>query len=490
MENMNTFQRIMIGFFVVLLSASGYCGEGGLSPSLIKQIQRDFSLDAHRTVYNSLTNNTIKDLALNRQIVSNHDEFFSDKVTVKGITNQKSSGRCWIFAALNSLRPAVIDKHKLKSFEFSQNYISFWDKMEKSNAFLQYMIDFRKRDLMDREVVWVLQHNLFVGDGGYWENFSDLANKYGLVPKEIMPETKSSGNTGMMNQFLYQKMRSDVAKLHRMHKAGQPVKMLISEKEKMMAEVYRILVLNLGQPPTEFTWRYKPKKEKDEKDENGEDADEDSDDDEDNGTVEKDETITITMTPQQFMKEFVGVNPDDYMNIFHDTIRPAGKYYQIRMSRNGYDGRDISYVNVDLDTIKKIAVDSIRGGNATLFAADVGHDQSGDTGIMADGMFDYESLYDLEIKMTKAERALYRQSVRSHAMSLVGVDMKGETPLKWRVENSWGEDSGSKGFWTMYDNWFDMNVYNIIVLKKYVPKEIQDIAKQPPVILPPWDPML
>jgi bleomycin hydrolase len=362
--------------------------------------------------------------------------------------------------------------------------------MEKSNAFLQYMIDFRKRDLMDREVVWVLQHNIFTGDGGYWENFSDLANKYGLVPKEVMPETKSSGSTGMMNQFLYEKLRSDVAKLHKMHKAGQPVKMLISEKEKMMAEVYRILVLNLGQPPTEFTWRYKPKKEKDEKDENGEDADEDSDDDEDNGTVENDETITITMTPQQFLKEFVGVNPDDYMNIFHDTIRPAGKYYQIRMSRNGYDGRDISYVNVDLDTIKKIAVDSIRGGNATLFAADVGHDQSGDTGIMADGMFDYESLYDLEIKMTKAERALYRQSVRSHAMSLVGVDMKGETPLKWRVENSWGEDSGSKGFWTMYDNWFDMNVYNIIVLKKYVPKEIQDIAKQSPVILPPWDPML
>lgn len=489
MENMNTFQRIMIGFFVVLLSASGYCGEGGLSPSLIKQIQRDFSLDAHRTVYNSLTNNNIKDLALNRQILSNHNEFFSDKVTVKGITNQKSSGRCWIFAALNSLRPAVIEKHKLKSFEFSQNYIAFWDKMEKSNAFLQYMIDFRERDMMDREVVWVLQHDLFTGDGGYWENFSDLANKYGLVPKEVMPETTSSSNTGMMNKFLYEKLRSDVAKLHKMHKAGQPVKYLVAEKEKMLAQVYRILVLNLGQPPTEFTWRYKPKKDGDDE-ESDEDADDDADDDEDNGIIENDETITITMTPQHFMKEFVGVNPNDYMNVFHDTIRPAGKYYQIRMSRNGYDGRDISYVNVDLDTIKKIAVDSIRGGNAILFAADVGHDQSSETGIMADGIFDYESLYGFEVKMTKAERALYRQSVRSHAMSLVGVDIKDGTPLKWWVENSWGEDSGSKGFWTMYDNWFDMNVYNIIVLKKYVPEDVQDIAKQPPVILPPWDPML
>ena len=482
MGKMNTIQRVVIGFFVVLVS--GYClsGEGGLSPALIKQIQREFNLDAYRTVYNSLTNNTIKALALNRQIVINNNEFFSDKVKVKGITNQKSSGRCWIFAALNSLRPAVIDKHNLKSFEFSQNYIAFWDKMEKSNAFLQYMIDFRDRDLMDREVVWVLQHDLFTGDGGYWENFSDLANKYGLVPKKIMPETQSSGNTGAMNKFLYQKLRSDVVKLHKMHKDGRPVKDLVAEKEKMMAQVYRILVLNLGQPPTEFTWRYKPK--------NNDEDEEEEEDDDDGGTIDNDETITITMTPQQFMKEFVGVNPDDYMNVFNDTVRPAGRYYQIRMSRNGYDGRDISYVNVEMDTLKKIAVDSIRGGDAMLFAADVSYDQSREEGIMADGLFDYASLYGLEITMSKAERALYRSSTRNHGMNLVGVDMKDGSPVKWRVENSWGENSGSKGFWTMYDDWFDIHVYNIIVQKKYVPKEVQDIAKQPPVILPPWDPML
>jgi bleomycin hydrolase len=363
--------------------------------------------------------------------------------------------------------------------------------MEKSNAFLQYMIDFRDRDMMDREVVRVLQGNLYVGDGGYWENFADLANKYGVVPKEVMPETKSSSSTGAMNKFLYQKLRSDVVKLHKMHKAGKSVKKLIAEKEKMMAEVYRILVLNLGEPPKEFSWRYKPKKEKDkdEDEDDGDDEDEDEDDDAD-GTVEKDETITITMTPKQFMKEFVGIDLNDYMNVFHDTIHPAGKYYQVRMSRNGYDNRDISYVNVDIDTMKKIAIDSIKGGDAMLFAADVSHDQSKDAGIMAAGLYDYESLYGLEVAMTKAERALYRDSVRNHGMNLVGVDMKGKTPLKWRVENSWGTDNGGKGFWTMYDDWFDMHVYNIIVLKKYVPKKVQDIAKQSPVILPPWDPML
>jgi bleomycin hydrolase len=488
---MNTFQRIAIGFFVVLFSASGLSGEGGLSPALILQIQRDFTLDRDtRTVYNSLTNNKIQDLALNRRIVRNHNEFFSDKVKVSGITGQQKSGRCWIFAALNSLRPAVIEKHKLKLFEFSQNYISFWDKMEKSNAFLQYMIDFRDRNLMDREVVRVLQGNIYVGDGGYWENFSDLANKYGLVPKDVMPETKSSGNTAAMNRFLYQKLRSDVVKLHRMHKTGKSLKDLVAEKEKMLAEVYRILVLNLGQPPTEFTWRYKPKKEKDKDDEGDDDTKDEDDEESEAGTIAKDETITITMTPREFMNEFVGIDLDDYLNIFHDTTHQTGRYYQIRMSRNGYDGRDISYLNVDLNTLKKIAIDSIRGGSAMLFAADVSYDQSREMGIMADGLFDYASLYGLKVTMTKAERALYRGSVRNHGMNLVGVDMKDGSPVKWRVENSWGKDLGSKGFWTMYDDWFDMHVYNIIVLKKYVPKEVQDIANQPPVILPPWSPML
>jgi len=458
--------------------------DGGLTTKLVEQIQSDFEMDPHiRAMYNSITNNNIKSLALNRDILRRNNEFFSDKIVVKGITNQKSSGRCWLFAGLNSLRPEVIAKHRLGTFEFSQNYIAFWDKMEKANTFLQYMIDFRDRDLMDREVVMVLRGE--PGDGGYWENFADLVNKYGVVPKEIMPETNSSGNTGMMNRVLYQLLRSYAVKLHKMHRAGSNIQELVTEKNKMLHEVYRVLVMNLGEPPREFTWRYEPKDAT-----ANENKQEDNDENHNGDTIDSDNTVEITTTPKRFFREFVDVNLHDYVNIFNDTTKDYGKHYQIRMSRNVYDGQDINYVNVNIETLKDIAIRSIRDGSAILFAADVSYDQSSEYGIMADGLFDYQSIYNVQINLTKAERALYRSSVRNHAMTLVGVDIKDDVPIKWRVENSWGTEKGSKGYWTMYDNWFDLHVYNIIVHKKYVPEEILGIKDTPAIPLPPWDPML
>ena len=458
---------------------------GGLSTELVEQIQSNCKMDAHaRAMYNSITNNNVKDLVLNRDILRQHNEYFSDKVAAKGITNQKSSGRCWLFAGLNSMRPAVIAKQKLGAFEFSQNYIAFWDKMEKANTFLQYMIDFRDRDLMDREIVMVLRGE--PGDGGYWENFADLVNKYGVVPKEIMPETNSSGNTGMMNKVLYQILRSDAVKLHKMHRDGKSARELKKAKKKMLAEVYRILVMNLGEPPRTFTWRYKSKKESSK----GENKQGNGDDKDQEDLIGGDETVEITATPKSFFDEFVGVNLNDYVNVFNDTTKDYGKHYQIRMSRNVYDGHDINYVNVNIETLKDIAIRSIKDGAAMLFAADVSYDQSSEHGIMADGLYDYETIYNVEINLTKAERALYRSSVRNHAMTLVGVDLKDDKPVKWRVENSWGTARGSGGYWTMYDNWFDLHVYNIIVHKKYVPKEILKIRDTPAILLPPWDPML
>jgi bleomycin hydrolase len=483
---------ISISCLFSFAGCSVYADKGDLSPDLINQIQSNYTMDAHtRAMYNAITSNNVKKLALNRDILRQHNEFFSDKVKVKGVTNQKSSGRCWLFAALNSLRPAVIDKHKFSNFEFSQNYLAFWDKMEKANTFLQYMIDRRDQDLMDREMVMILRGE--PGDGGYWENFADLVNKYGAVPKEVMPETNSSESTGIMNKVLYQKLRSDAVQLHKMHRAGQSVPQLTAAKQKMLAEVYRILVMNLGEPPTQFTWRYKAKKDSDKNkdDEKEEDVEDDDDDNsEKDGTVDSDDTQQTTTTPKAFFREFVGVNLDDYVNIFNDTTKDYGKQYQIRMSRNIYDGHDITYINVSIDTLKKIAIRSIQDGAPMLFAADVSYDQSSDHGIMADGLYDYQSIYDADIKLTKAERALYRSSVRNHGMALIGVDLKENKPIKWRVENSWGSDRGSKGYWTMYDNWFDLHVYNIIVHKKYVPQAILKIKQQPPIILPPWDPML
>ncbi len=474
-------------FAVLFAAASVYARDGALSPKLIERIQSDFVMAPHiRTMYNSITNNSIKKLALDRDVLRQHNEVFSNKVKVKGITNQKSSGRCWLFAGLNSLRPTVVAKHHLKEFEFSQIYVAFWDKMEKANTFLQYIIDFRDRDLMDREMVSILRGE--PGDGGYWENFADLVNKYGVVPKDVMLETNSSENTGMMNKVLYQKLRSDAVKLHKMYREGKSIQKLGKAKEKMLAEVYRILVMNLGEPPKQFTWRYQTKKDsskdKDEhKENNGNENNEE-------GTIDSDETLQIDATPKSFFEDFVDVNLNDYVNIFNDTTRDYDKHYQIRLSRNIYDGHDISYVNVDIEPLKALAISSIQDGTPMLFAADVSYDQSSEHGIMADGLYDYQSIYNIEISLTKAERALYRSSVRNHGMTLIGVDLKDAKPLKWWVENSWGADKGSKGYWTMYDNWFDLHVYNIIVHKKYVPGEILKIKDAPAILLPPWDPML
>ncbi len=206
--------------------------------------------------------------------------------------------------------------------------------------------------------------------------------------------------------------------------------------------------------------------------------------------MDNDETQQITTTPQSFFKEFVGVNLNDYVNIFNDTTKEYGRHYQIRMSRDCYDGHDINYINVDIETLKRIAIRSIQDGAPLLFAADVSYDQSSDLGIMADDLYDYQSIYNLDIQLTKAERALYRSSVRNHGMALIGVDLKDQKPIKWWVENSWGTSRGSKGYWVMYDNWFDLHVYNIIVNKKYVPEEVLKIREKPVIILPPWDPML
>jgi len=449
---------------VVILTASALCAaESALTPEIIDQIRSSFEMDAHtRAMYNSITNNDIADLALNRDILQRHNEIFSHKIKTKGVTDQKTSGRCWLFAGLNIMRPAVIEKYNLENFEFSQIYLTFWDKMEKANTFLERMVEFRERDLLEREMEIFLRTP--VPDGGYWENVVDLIQKYGVVPRGIMSETNSSENTRVMNIVISHKLRSDAVKLRKMHEEKKSVKKLHAEKKKMLAEIYRMLVMNLGEPPTKFQWRF-----------------------EDQNSVVSE---MRTYTPKSFFEEFVGVDLNEYANVFNDTIRDYGKHYQIRASRNLYDGHDINYANVEIQSLKDIAMKSILDDSPLLFAADVGYDQSRELGIMADGLYDYDSIYNVDMSMTKAERALYRNSVRGHGMVFIGVDVQNGKPIKWLVENSWGEDDGSKGYWTLYDRWFDIHVYNIIVKKKYVPDEILEIYQQPPIILPPWDPML
>jgi bleomycin hydrolase len=244
MTHQNSFRILIALYLLAILSASPLLAEdGSLSPELIDEIRSSFEMDPHtRAMYNAITNKDIKDLALNREIVRSHDKLFSHKIDVKGITNQKSSGRCWLFAGLNNIRHHVIKKHELGKFEFSQIYLTFWDKLEKANTFLEYIIEFRDRDILDRELEFALK--MPCGDGGFWENVVDLVNKYGVVPKDAYAETNSSNSTGSMNRILSKKLRADAVKLRKMHQQGKPLEQLRIEKEKMLAEVYKILVIN------------------------------------------------------------------------------------------------------------------------------------------------------------------------------------------------------------------------------------------------------
>jgi len=453
------FVAPLLVFFAV---SSLFADEGALTTKVLDKFHSSFEMDTHtRAMYNSITNNDISSLALNREVLRRHNELFSHKIETKGITNQKKSGRCWLFAGLNILRPKVIENNNLESFEFSQNYLAFWDKLEKANCFLENIIEFADRDILDREMEFLLRKP--IPDGGYWENVVNLVEKYGAVPQEIMPETNSSGNTSLMNDLISRKLRADAVKLRNMHKQKKPLKKIRTEKTEMLAEVYKMLVLNLGQPPSEFQWRF-------------EDA---------NSVVSE----SRNYSPKSFYKEFVGVDLRQYVDVFNDPSKEYGKHYSINLTRNIRDGDDAHFANVKMQILKDIAVKAVLDDEPIWFACDVGKDQSREHGIMAMGMFDYDSIYMTDMAMTKAERSLFRESVPNHAMVFIGVDMQKNKPAKWLVENSWGDDKGSKGLWTIYDSWFDTNVYSIIVKKKYVPKEILDIYKLPAIKLPPWDPI-
>ncbi|MCK4293674.1 MAG: C1 family peptidase [Planctomycetes bacterium] len=452
---------LLVTLAVTLIASSAFADAGALSDQTINKIRSSFKMDTHtRAMYNSITNNDITSLALNRDILREHNELFSHKIKTKGVTNQKSSGRCWLFAGLNTLRPIVIQKHNLKEFELSQNYLAFWDKLEKANCFLENIIEFRKRDMLDREMEFILRKP--IPDGGYWENVVNLVEKYGVVPQEIMPETNSSGSTSRMNALIGRKLRADAVKLRKMNEDRKPVKKMRTQKTKMLGEVYRMLVMNLGEPPKKFEWRF-------------EDA---------NSVVSE----VKTYTPKGFFEELVGADMREYVNLFNDPSKEYGRHYSINLTRNIRDGDDNHFANVKIEVLKEIASKAVLDDEPVWFGCDVGKDQSREHGIMAMGMFDYDSIYGTDMSMSKAERSLFRESAPTHAMVFVGVDMRQGKPVKWLVENSWGKDKGSDGLWTLYDTWFDTNVYNVIVKKKHVPAEVLKVFEQPAKKLPPWDP--
>jgi len=495
-------KKTWTGLAIVWLVLAGFAvpvrgQDGALTPGQIEKIRSEFQLDGHlRATRNALTNTGIKGIAENRDVLVDHDKKFSHKIKTKGISNQKSSGRCWMFAGFNTIKPVLMNNLDVSDFEFSHIYLQFWDKMEKANSFLEYMIEYRDRDLQDREVVFLLKSP--APDGGYWENFADLVTKYGVIPKEAMAESASSESTGMMNKALARLLRRSAVELREIYKDTGSVRKMREAKAGMLAEVYQVLVLNLGTPPEEFTWRHKGKDEGDDDDEDGDEEEDADDEDEgdkeeeeedDDYDVEQDWSEARRYTPQSFYKEYVGLDLSEYVNIADDPIRPKGGHYEVTLTKNLYDGQNAHYASIDIETLRALVTVVLLDNKAVYFAADVSPDQDSTRGIMARNLYDYESIYALDMGLNKTERLLLRDSTINHGMAFIGVDLADGEPVKWLVENSWGSSRGSGGLWTMYDDWFDDNVYNIIVHRDYLPDEILKILEQPAKKLPVWDPM-
>ncbi len=436
----------------------------GLSADLIDRLRAEYQKDGKdQAMFNALTANDINSLAINRDKLNKYNTMFSKEIKAGDIMNQQSTGRCWMFAGLNTLRPTVVNKYNLGTFKLSPNYLFFWDKLEKANTFLENMIALRDRDINDRELVVLLGDPC--PDGGWWSYVVDLVNKYGVVPEEIMPETYASSNTGSFNSVLNRKLRQDASAIRTMAKSGKTVDQLRSEKGKMLGEVYKIVAMNFGEPPQKFTWRYPGK--------------------------DSIPTPPQEYTPLQFYKDVIGVPMSDMVCFFNYPGQPYGKLYQIEDSRNLFDRQNITFINLPIDSLKRFALTSVLADDPVWFACDVGKSQYGASGkgIMAEGIYDFNSVYGMNVGLTKEERIKYRDSAPNHAMVFTGVDTTNGQPTKWKVENSWGTTRGDQGWWTLYDDWFNEYIYIVIVDKKYLPKEVTNILDTKPTVLPAWDPM-
>jgi bleomycin hydrolase len=460
-------KKISLNIFLVVISVlqfSSLCfaeENKNLEQKTITQLQTSFKMDnTQKALINSITNNNIKKLVLNRDLLSKHNDIFNLEIDVKGITNQKSTGRCWMFAALNLMRPKVIEKFKLDSFEFSQNYLFFWDKLEKANYFLETIIETRDRDIDDRELQALL--NTPIPDGGWWNYAVNLIEKYGVIPKELMTETENSNNSRMINKTMNNLARQNAVELRKMGREGKTVKSLREYKLEMLKDYYRLLVLHFGIPPQKFTWRVKDK---------------------DGHLIEN------KYTPNEFYDDVVGHDLNKYVTICDYPSFPYNDHYKINFCSNMTEKPDMNFINLDIEQLKAYSLASLKDSTPVWFGADVGWQMEGDHGIMAADIYDYESLFNIYDKMNKADRIRYRASVANHAMVFVGADINNEKALKYHVENSWGDEKGNEGYWTMYDSWFDKYVFTVIIDKKFIEKKDLKLLEKKPKKIPSWDPL-
>ena len=449
------------------LSWSGMAwAQTSITPEVLQQLQGSYqATPTEKALRNAISNVGIQKMAVNQEHIANPDTHFSIEVKNSGISDQQSSGRCWLFTGTNVLRHKAMRTLGVQNFFFSQVYLFFYDQLEKSNLFLQGIIDTRKKPIDDQMVTWLFKNPL--SDGGTYTGVADLVSKYGLVPKDVMPETYVSNSTSEFCGHLKRKLREAGILLREKSEAGASEEELQVFKVEQLKTVYRLLVMAYGIPPQSFTWA--PTKDG------------------------KPLSEAKTYTPQSFYQEVCAPVDDlnaDYVMLMNDPSRPYGKAYEIDCDRHLYDGHNWLYVNLPMEELKPMVIASLADSTQMYFSCDVGKFLDRTTGVLDLDNFDYDSLLGTTFGMNKKQRIQTFDSGSSHAMTLMAVDLDPQgKPKKWKVENSWGASSGFHGYMIMTDQWFDEYMFRVVVNKKYCTPEVLKILQQKPVRLPAWDPM-
>jgi bleomycin hydrolase len=428
----------------------------------VAELRKGFNAESsNKVAQNAVTNVQLPDLTLNRDLVQDIDDSFSTKLDDWKVTAQMRSGRCWLFATLNLLRVGAMKKMNLKNFEFSQAHIHFWDKFERANHLLEAVIETSDRPVDDRTIHFLLSDP--IGDGGQWNMAMNLIRKHGLVPKSAYPESDSSSATRWMNAELKNILRSSACEIRAIVDGGGSVEEAREHKEKRIADIWNMLCIHLGTPPKTFNWQWRDKD--DEFHRNG------------------------RMTPQQFAAEFVDIDWEDYVCIVND---PRNEYYQtytIDFLQNVAGGPPVVYLNVPNKEMKAITQKLLEDGMPVWMGCDVGKEMDRKRGLWDADLFDVEGLYGVEYGMDKADRLRHNQTMMTHAMLFTGVDVVNGRPRRWRVENSWGDKTGQKGYYTMNDSWYDQYMFEIAAPTSYLNEKMLAGLEAEPVVLPAWDPM-
>ncbi|XRJ96914.1 C1 family peptidase [Latilactobacillus sakei] len=433
----------------------------------IQQFKADFkAVPQSNVIKNTVMNNGFLASSQNTTSRALMDPVFSIDLDTGAVSNQKQSGRCWMFAALNTMRHSLQAQFKIKDFELSQNYTNFWDKFEKSNYFYENVLKTADQPIGDRKVDFLMTTPQ--QDGGQWDMLCALIEKYGIVPKSVMPETYNSEKSSELNSVLNLKLRKDAVTLRQLVADGVSEADIQAKKDTMLTEVYRMLVFALGEPPVEFDFEYR--------------------DDDHNYHIEK------GLTPQIFYQKYVGWDLENYVSLINSPTadKPYNHLYSVEMLGNVVGGREVRHLNLDIDDFKQLAIKQLQAGESVWFGSDVGQSSDRKLGIMDTEIYQKAALLNMDLSISKGERLDYGESLMTHAMVITGVDIVDGQPTKWKVENSWGDKVGTKGYFVMSDSWFDEFVYQIVINKRFLTPEMQRIEKEEydhPTVLAPWDPM-